>query len=221
MYLNDMNNLKKYLITRTDEFQDFNLVLGKNRLSKIENNNSDQITFIPNGLPILYIELTNRKNKIKDYIIKNILREDDPKYICIPDINGKYFICNDDLYIKKTKQFSTEVNDIISSEFVKNLNYSTVKIYNNSTFNLKLDFISINISKFINKQNYKLVYLPVENKLKVSTNIINDINSEFINNILNTKIPSEMLLSEYQNIIEKDYDENKTDKLEIQKCKTL
>ena len=39
MYLNDMNNLKKYLITRTDEFQDFNLVLGKNRLSKIENNN--------------------------------------------------------------------------------------------------------------------------------------------------------------------------------------
>lgn len=193
-YYNSIDNLKKYLLIDNKTYKDFDIKIESHSKRKIES--LEKTEFVSDYDLEVYIELVKKCGLLKQKLIE-LLSISNPTYMLIKDKNSRYFSCFEDIGITNTNKFSNGINEIINSDFAKNSNYAVVKTLNdNDRLYLNFNLKSINITKFIGNSNiYKFSgnFYPNLGKLKIETNLKNDIGNNKINEILNFNIPKEML----------------------------
>lgn len=193
-YYNSIDNLKKYLLIDNKTYKDFDIKIESHSKRKIES--LEKTEFVSDYDLEVYIELVKKCGLLKQKLIE-LLSISNPTYMLIKDKNSRYFSCFEDIGITNINKFSNGINEIINSDFAKNSNYAVVKTLNdNDRLYLNFNLKSINITKFIGNSNiYKFSgnFYPNLGKLKIETNLKNDIGNNKINEILNFNIPKEML----------------------------
>ena len=193
-YYNSIDNLKKYLLIDNKTYKDFDIKIESHSKRKIES--LEKTEFVSDYDLEVYIELVKKCGLLKQKLIE-LLSISNPTYMLIKDKNSRYFSCFEDIGITNINKFSNGINEIINSDFAKNSNYAVVKTLNdNDRLYLNFNLKSINITKFIGNSNiYKFSgnFYPNLGKLKIETNLKNNIVNNKINEILNCNIPKEML----------------------------